>query len=73
MLKSNSGHVKQQYITWLWGLLLSSAGKALVQVDTSDVEDIQELCLAEVLLCCFVAQRHVLLIQADAASAVILH
>ena len=49
VLKSNSSYVKQQYITWLWSLLLSSAGKALVQVDTSDVEDVQELCLAEVL------------------------
>lgn len=48
VLNSDSSHVKQQYITWLWSLLLSSAGKALVQVDTSDVEDVQELCLAEV-------------------------
>lgn len=48
VLNSDSSHVKQQYITWLWSLLLSSAGKALVQVDPSDVEDVQELCLAEV-------------------------
>lgn len=48
VLKSNSSHVKQQYLTWLWSLLLSSVGKALAQVDSSDVEDVQELCLAEV-------------------------
>ena len=48
VLRSSSSHVKQQYITWLWSLLLSSAGRALVQVDPSDVEDVGELCLAEV-------------------------
>lgn len=48
VLGSSSSHVKQQYITWLWSLLLSSAGKALVQIDPSDVEDVKELCLAEV-------------------------
>lgn len=50
VLGNGSSHVKQQYITWLWSLLLSSAGKALVQVDPSDVEDVRELCLAEVCL-----------------------
>ena len=48
VLKSNSSHVKQQYLTWLSSLLLSSVGKALAQVDSSDIEDVQELCLAEV-------------------------
>ena len=48
VLKSTGSHVQQQYITWLWHLLLSPAGKALVKVDDSDLEDVQELCLAEV-------------------------
>ncbi len=51
VLNSPNERTKEQYMSWLWNLLLSSTGKALVQLDSSDVEDAEELCLAEVPAC----------------------
>ena len=48
MLNSPKERIKQQYMSWLWNLLLSPVGKALVKLDSTDVEDAEELCLAEV-------------------------
>jgi hypothetical protein len=48
VLNSPSERIKQQYMSWLWNLLLSPVGRALVKLVSSDVEDAEELCLAEV-------------------------
>lgn len=48
VLNSPDERIKQQYMSWLWNLLLSPAGRSLVKLDSSDVEDAEELCLAEV-------------------------
>lgn len=48
VLNSPNERIKQQYMSWLWNLLLSPAGRALVKLDGTDVEDAEELCLAEV-------------------------
>jgi len=48
VLNSPNERSTQQYMSWLWNLLLSPAGRALVKLDSSDVEDAEELCLAEV-------------------------
>ncbi len=51
VLNSPNERIKQQYMSWLWNLLLSPAGRALVKLDGTDVEDAEELCLAEVQFC----------------------
>jgi hypothetical protein len=48
VLNSPNERIKQQYMSWLWNLLLSPAGRALVKLDSTDVEAAEELCLAEV-------------------------
>lgn len=48
VLNSPNERIKQQYMSWLWNLLCSPVGRALVKLDSTDVEDAEELCLAEV-------------------------
>lgn len=43
---------QQQYTNWLWHLLLSPAGKSLVQLDTAEVPAYVALCKAEVNAAC---------------------
>ncbi|KAL0036203.1 hypothetical protein WJX79_007899 [Trebouxia sp. C0005] len=47
VLNSPNERIKQQYMSWLWNLLCSPVGRALVKLDSTDVEDAEELCLAE--------------------------
>ncbi len=48
VLNSPNERIKQQYMSWLWNLLLSPVGRALVKLNSTDVEDAEELCLTEV-------------------------
>ena len=58
-------HHQQQYVSWLWDLLLSQTGKLLVQLDTATVLNYVALCKKEVtaplVWCCvdLEHQRHV--------------
>lgn len=53
-------HNQQQYLSWLWDLLLSPAGKSLVHLDTAEVQEYITLCKGQV--------NAVLLMNADSAS-----
>lgn len=44
----SDSHHQQQYVSWLWDLLLSQTGKLLVQLDTATVLDYVTLCKKEV-------------------------
>ena len=49
VLDSTNERAKQQFLSWLWHLLLSPAGSALVKIDTDeDLESVQKLCLEKV-------------------------
>ena len=41
-------HNQQQYLSWLWDLLLSPAGKSLVHLDTAEVQEYITLCKGQV-------------------------
>lgn len=41
-------HNQQQYLSWLWDLLLSPAGKSLVHLDTAEVQEYIMLCKGQV-------------------------
>ncbi|DBA95921.1 TPA: hypothetical protein ACH3X1_001448 [Trebouxia sp. C0004] len=47
VVNSPNERIKQQYMSWLWNLLLSPVGRALVKLDSTDMEDAEKLCLAE--------------------------
>ena len=44
----SDSHHQQQYVSWLWDLLLSQTGRLLVQLDTAAVQDYVAVCKGEV-------------------------